>query len=78
MSFIFEPTVRKLSLVGNLCGAQAVERASAQEEERIRCADKSLRAVFPCKTTKVAVINVDTAGREVLLSGQEGICVQWR
>jgi hypothetical protein len=35
-------------------------------------------AGFPDQRTKVAVINVDTAGREVLIPGQEGICVQWR
>ena len=35
-------------------------------------------AVFPHPQTKVTSINVDTAGREFLLSGQEGICVQWR
>jgi hypothetical protein len=39
---------------------------------------KSFAAAFPRELTKVAVTNVDTTGREVLLSGQEGICVQWR
>jgi hypothetical protein len=39
---------------------------------------KSFAAAFTGGLTKVAVINVDTAGREVLFSGQEGICVQWR
>jgi hypothetical protein len=67
MSFIF--AVRKLFLASNQWGAQA--------NGKIRCADKLFAATLPREVTKVA-INVDTAGREVLLSGQEGICVQWR
>jgi hypothetical protein len=43
-----------------------------------RCTDNASGAAFPGEATKVAAINVDTAGREFLLSGQEGICVQWR
>ena len=39
---------------------------------------KSSAAAIPGELAKVAVINVDTTGREVLFSGQEGICVQWR
>jgi len=35
-------------------------------------------AVFQGSKTKVAVISVDTAGREVRIPAQEGICVQWR
>ncbi len=35
-------------------------------------------AGFPGQRTKVAVISVDTAGREVRIPAQEGICVQWR
>ena len=70
MSFIFEPTVRKLPLASKLCVAQV--------DETTRCAHKSFAVAFPGELTQVAVINVDTAGREVLLSGQEGICVQWR
>jgi hypothetical protein len=71
MSFVFEPTV---SLLRKLGEAQAGKQAG----ERTRRADKSSAAAFPGEVTQVAVINVDTAGREVLLSGQEGICVQWR
>jgi hypothetical protein len=74
MSFVFEPTVQKLSLLRKLGEAEAGKQAG----ERTRRADKSSAAAFPGEVTKVAVINVDTAGREVLLSGQEGICVQWR
>jgi hypothetical protein len=65
---VFE--VRKLSLQS---GSQAVEKTRCVDK-----ADKSFAAAFPGEVTKVAVINVDTAGREFLLSGQEGICVQWR
>jgi hypothetical protein len=68
MSFIV--AMRKRSLVTNQWGAQAISR--------IRCADKSSVAAFPAPLTKVTTINVDTAGRELLLSGQKGICVQWR
>jgi hypothetical protein len=70
MSFVFERAARKLPL--------ASERCDPQAGERIRCADKSTGAGFPGEMTKVAVISVDTAGREVTLPGQEGICVQWR
>jgi hypothetical protein len=41
-------------------------------------ANHSFNPVFPPSQTQVAAINVDTAGREVPLSGQKGICVQWR
>jgi hypothetical protein len=74
MSFVFEPTVRKLSLLRELSETQA----SKQAGERTRGADKPSAAAFPGEVTQVAVINVDTTGREVLLSGQEGFCVQWR
>jgi hypothetical protein len=67
MSFFFP--VQKLFLASNQWGAQ--------KNKKILCADKSFAAAFPGEVTKVA-LNVDTAGREVLLSGQEGICVQWR
>jgi hypothetical protein len=70
MNYIFAATRWKLFW--------ASEQWGAQTDEKIRCADKSLAAAFPNAATKVAVINVDTGGREVLLSGQEGICVQWR
>ncbi len=66
----FTLAVRKLSSASNQCGAQS--------KEKIRYADKSFVAAFPSEVAKVAGINVDTAGRELLLSGQEGICVQWR
>ncbi len=32
---------------------------------------------FPGLSPKVPLINVDKAGRDVPLSGQEGNCVQW-
>jgi hypothetical protein len=67
MSFVF--ALRKLSLASNRWGAQ--------KNEKTLCAHKSFAAAFPVEVTKV-VQNVDTAGREVLLSGQEGICVQWQ
>jgi hypothetical protein len=74
MSFVYERTAKQLSFAWNLCDAPA----GKQTGERTRCADKLFIAAFPGEATKVAVINVDTAGREVLFSGQEGICVQWR
>jgi len=67
MSFVF--ALRKLSLASNRWGAQ--------KNKKILCADLSFASAFPDEVTKVA-LNVDTTGREVLLSGQEGICVQWR
>jgi hypothetical protein len=70
MIFVFESRGQQLSLVTNPGGAQAGESA--------HCTDSESAAAFPREATKVAVINVDTAGREFLLSGQEGICVQWR
>ena len=70
MILVFESMVQQLSLVSNPGDAKA--RAS------MRCTDNASGAAFPRETAKVAVINVDTAGREFLLSGQEGICVQWR
>jgi hypothetical protein len=72
MSFTF--AVRKLFSESNQWGAQTDKKA----KEKILCADKSFIRAFPSEVTKVAVINVDTAGRELLLSGQKGICVQWR
>jgi len=33
---------------------------------------------FPGESAKVAEIIVDKSGSDVPLSGQEGICVQWR
>ena len=74
MNFVFESTVQQLSLVSNPVDEQAGEPLG----ESARCADDASGAVFPGEAAKVAAINVDTAGREVLLTGQEGICVQWR
>ncbi len=70
MRFFLRAKVRKSSLPRNRCYAEV--------GRTISCADKSSLAAFPGELAKVAVTNVDTAGREVLLSGQEGICVQWR
>ena len=70
MIFVFESIVQPLSLLSNPGDAQAGTST--------RCTDNASGAAFPRETAKVAVINVDTAGREFLLSGQEGICVQWR
>ena len=72
MIFVLESRGQQLSLSGP-GDAQAGERTRGADN-----ADKSSAAAFPGEVTQVAVINVDTAGREVLLSGQEGICVQWR
>ena len=46
--------------------------------EVIHPAAKSVAAGFPDVLSKVAVIIVDRVGSEVPLSGEEGICVQWR
>jgi hypothetical protein len=70
MSFIFEPLVRKLPLASKLGDACAGQKNG--------CAVKPFAAAFPGEAAKVALISVDTAGRGVLFSGQEGICVQWR
>jgi hypothetical protein len=70
MNSTFEPTVRQLPSANQMSDVHAYETT--------RCADNSFTAAFPREVTKVAVAIVDTAGREVLLSGQEGICVQWR
>ncbi len=70
MSFVFEWIVQQLSLPSN--------KGNAQTSTVTRCTDNASGAAFPRGAEKVAVINVDTAGREFLLSGQEGICVQWR
>ena len=70
MNFVFDSMVQQLSLVSNPGDAQAGTSP--------RCTDNASGAAFPRGAAKVAVINVDTAGREVPLSGQKGICVQWR
>jgi hypothetical protein len=68
MNYGLEAAVRTLTGVSR-------RRDSAPVAALLRAAPLSA-AAFPCLWTKVAVINVDTAGRSV--SGQKGICVQWR
>jgi hypothetical protein len=68
MSFVFESILQQLSLLSN--------PGEAQADTTIRCTHNASGAAFPRGAAKIAVINVDTAGRELLLSGQEGICVQ--
>jgi hypothetical protein len=68
MNYGLEAAVRMLTAVSRW-------RDSAPVAALLR-ADPLPTAAFPCLWTKVAVINVDTAGRDV--SGQKGICVQWR
>jgi len=70
MSVVFERAVRQFLLPSNRCNPQA--------GEVIRHADKLAAAGFPREMTKVTVISVDTTDRETPISGQEGICVQWR
>jgi hypothetical protein len=70
MSVVFERPVREFPLPSNRCDPQA--------GEVVHCADKSAAAGFPHEMTKVTVISVDTTDRETPISGQEGICVQWR
>ncbi len=74
MSLVFRRTAKQFSFAWHVCEGHAGQRTG----ERTRCAEKTPAAVFPGEATKVAVINVDTASKDVLLSGQEGICVQWR
>jgi hypothetical protein len=69
MIFVLESRGQQLSLSGP---------GDAQAGESTRCTDNASGAAFPGEATQVVAINVDTAGREFLLSGQEGICVQWR
>jgi hypothetical protein len=61
----FEGAGRKLFLVEKRRGQQAVAL--------IRRTDRWPDADFPMEITKVAVINVDTAGKDAPLSSQEGI-----
>jgi hypothetical protein len=68
MNFGLEAVARTLTVVSR-------RRGSAASAPLLR-ADPLPPAAFPCLWTKVAVINVDTAGKGV--SGQKGICVQWR
>jgi hypothetical protein len=61
---------------------QPVEQTLCAPDKRLSTesvdalADPSLAAGFPCRQMQVAAITVDTTGMEV--SGQKGICVQWR
>jgi hypothetical protein len=59
-------------------GVQRLSAAAQRSPFDAHPADHLSGAGFPHPQTKVAAINVDTAGREVPLSGQKGICVQWR
>ena len=68
MNFGLEAMARTLTVASRRRGSAA---AAAFLQ-----ADPLPPAAFPFPWTKVAVINVDTAGRDV--SGQKGICVQWR
>ncbi len=68
MNFGLELVVRNLSVAAKRSPSPAI----------IHWANHSFNPRFPPRQTQVAVINVDTAGREVSLSGQKGICVQWR
>ena len=61
MNFGLELEVRKLSVAAKGCSSPSVARRAAH----------SPGAGFPRQRTKVAVISVDTAGREV--PGQKGI-----
>ncbi len=44
---------------------------------RVHAVDKRRRADFLFQHAIVGPISVDTASKEVQLSGREGICVQW-
>jgi hypothetical protein len=68
MNFGLELVVRKLSVAAKRSSSPAL----------VYRANHSFSPGFPPRQTQVAVINVDTAGREVPLSGQKGICVQWQ
>ena len=68
MNFGLEAAAQTLTVVSG-------RRGSAPTAALLR-ADPLPAAAFPYLGTKVAVINVDTAGRDV--PGQKGICVQWR
>jgi hypothetical protein len=63
-------------------GLQRVERNFCLPPERLSTAfvealaDHSSGAAFPRQRMQVGAISVDTTGMEV--SGQKGICVQWR
>jgi RNA 3'-terminal phosphate cyclase len=63
-------------------GLQLVERNFCVSAKRLSTAsvevlaEPSPAAAFPPQRMQVDAISVDTTGREV--SGQKGICVQWR
>jgi hypothetical protein len=59
-------------------GVQRLSRVGQRSPSGAHRADHLRGAGFPRPRTQVAAINVDRAGREVPLSGQKGICVQWR
>jgi hypothetical protein len=59
-------------------GMHRVAVAAQRSPSVFSWADPLPGAGFPHLQTQVAAINVDRAGREVPLSGQKGICVQWR
>lgn len=65
MSYEFERAGRKLFLVKN--------HPTSQRLTSMRGAERPLLTDFPAQPAKVAVINVDTAGKEVPLFSQEGI-----
>jgi hypothetical protein len=63
-------------------GLRRVERNRCVPAKRLSTAfvealaEHSSAAAFPRQRMQVAAISVDTTGRDV--SGQKGICVQWR
>jgi hypothetical protein len=63
-------------------GLRLVERNFCKRAKRLSTASVEALAVhspgvaFPRQRRQVGAITVDTTGREV--SGQKGICVQWR
>jgi hypothetical protein len=58
-------------------GVQRLSPVAQRSPSVVHRVDHLPGAGFPSPRTQVAAINVDTAGREVPLSGQKGICVQW-
>jgi hypothetical protein len=68
MKLILEPVTQEWLRAEKRCASPAA--ALNQRLARATC--------FPHPQTKVTLISVDTAGREVLSPGQKGFCVQWR
>jgi len=68
MKLILEPIMQKWLLAGKRFALPA-----AALNQRL-----APSTGFPPPQTKVTLISVDTAGREVLSPGQKGFCVQWR